>query len=231
MVTGVVVPIRSAELATRVSGVVDVIYVEEGSNVAPNQLLLELDQSTYQATIELAEADVSRATVAVEHAQLQLEQLPPDATPGQVESLQTALRIAEADLEVAQATLTQAEAALLQTEIRAPFAGTIADVALQVGEQAVAGQPVVTIGDLTEWLIETTDLSELEVVRVAVGDRATVTFEALPELVVEGTVDTIQVRGTTAEEGVVFAVTIRPDEHHRQLRWSMSATVRITPSG
>ncbi|MEX2547493.1 MAG: efflux RND transporter periplasmic adaptor subunit [Chloroflexota bacterium] len=226
-----VVPLRSAELATRVSGVVAAIYVHDGSEAATNQLLLKLDQSTYQAAVNLAEADIGEANAAVGQAQLQLDQLPPDASPGQVEAVQASLRVAEAELVLARTRLSGAQTALDQTEVRAPFGGTIAEVAVEVGEQAVAGQTVITIGDISGWLIETTDLSELEVVRLAVGDRATVDIEALPDLVIEGTVDRIQVRGTSADGGIVFAVAIRPDAHNPKLRWGMSATVHIRPSG
>ena len=229
--SGMVVPLRSADLATRVGGVVTALYVHDGSEAEANQLLLKLDQSTYQAQVDFAEADIRVATAAVELAQLQVEQLPPDASPGQVETVRATLRLAEAELDLARSTLSSAQAALLQTELRAPFAGTIADVAIEVGEQAIAGQTVITIGDSTGWLIETTDVSELEVVRVAVGDRATVSFDALPDLPIEGTVDRIQVRGTSANGGVVYAVAIRPDVHSDELRWGMTATVRITPSG
>jgi RND family efflux transporter MFP subunit len=229
--SGVVVPIRSADLATRLSGVVAAIYVHDGSEVAANQLLLKLDQATYQDRVTFADADVGQKTAAVELAQLQVDQLAPDASPGQIEFVQANLRVAEAELELARSTLSSAETELLQTEVRAPFAGTIADVALEVGEQAVAGQTVISIGDLSSWLIETTDLSELEVTLLGVGDRVTLGFEALPELSMQGTVDRIQVRGTTADGGVVFAVAIRPDFAEPKLRWGMSATVRITPSG
>ena len=229
--SGQVVPLRSADLAARVSGVVSGIYVTEGRDAAANQLLLKVDQSTYLAAIDVAESLVRRATAEVEQAQLQLDQLPPDASPGQIESVQANLRLAQAELELARSTLSDAQTALAQTEVRAPFAGTIADVGVEVGEQATAGQTVVSIGDMTGWLIETVDLSELEVTRIEVGDRATATLAALPDLELEGTVDGIQVRGTNAEGGVVYAVAIRPDSHNPELRWGMSATVRITPSG
>jgi HlyD family secretion protein len=229
--SGVVVPLRSADLATRVSGVVAAIYVHESSEVAANQLLLKLDQSTYQNEINVADEEVGRATAAVELAQLQVEQLPPDASPGEIETAQANLRLAQAELELNRAKLSEAQTALLQTEVRAPFAGTIAEVDVETGEQALAGETVMTIGDISGWLIETTDLSELEVVRLAVGDRATVTFDALPDLTIDGTVDRIQVRGASDDGGVVFAVAIRPDDHNGELRWGMSATVHITPSG
>jgi HlyD family secretion protein len=117
-----------------------------------------------------------------------------------------------------------------ETELRAPFAGTVAQINVEKGEQAEAGQPLATIGDLSGWLVETTDLTELQVVRVAVGDPATLTFEALPNLTLSGHVDRIQVRGTGDAGNVVFAVAIKPDTTSDQLRWNMTATVRITPS-
>jgi HlyD family secretion protein len=226
-----VVPLRSADVAARISGVVANVYVHDGSEAAASQLLVKLDQSTYLAAVNVAEADLRRANAAVEQAQLQLEQLPPDASPGQIEAVQANVRVAQAERDLAQSTLSEAQTALQQTEIRAPFAGTVADVLIEAGEQAVAGQTLLTIGDTTGWLIETTDLSELEVVRVAVGDRATITFDALPGRPMEGTVERIQVRGTSADGGVLFAVSIRPDTISPDLRWGMSATVRIRPSG
>jgi hypothetical protein len=48
--------------------------------------------------------------------------------------------------------------------------------------------------------------------------------------VLSGHVDRIQVRGTGDAGNVVFAVAIRPDVHDPDLRWNMTAEVRITPS-
>jgi hypothetical protein len=79
-------------------------------------------------------------------------------------------------------------------------------------------------------LVETTDVSELDVVRVAVGDRATITFTALPGVEETGTVDSIEARGTDNNGEINFAVTIQPDSYLPQLRWNMSATVSIVPT-
>jgi HlyD family secretion protein len=229
--SGTVVPLRTADLAARISGVVETVHVEDGSQAAASQLLVTLDQSTYLAAVDVAEEVLGRATAAVAQAQLQLEQLPPDASPGQIEAVQANLRVAEAERALAESTLAEARISLQQTEVRAPFAGTVADIAVEVGEQAVAGQTLLTIGDTSAWLVETTDLSELEVVRVAVGDRAIISFAALPDREIEGAVERIQVRGTSEDGGVVFAVSIRPDLNDPDLRWGMSAMVRISPSG
>jgi RND family efflux transporter MFP subunit len=225
--SAIVVPQRSAELAWPLAGRIRELRIREQQEVVADQLLARLDPATQQAALDVATADVARAEAALARAQLRVDQLPPDATAAQIEAAQAELVLAETELEVARSTLTEAEVALGQTELRAPFAGTVAAIGANVGEQVAAAEPVVALGDLSSWYIETTDLSELAVVRVAVGDRATVTFGALPDLVVEGTVDRIQVRGTTDAGGVNFAVVIRPEEHHPELRWNLSATVRI----
>lgn len=227
----VVVPQRSAELAMSLTGLVASLFVREGDAVTTGQLLLRLDQSGYVAEVDEAEASLRRAEAAAERAAAQLEHLPDDATPGQIEIAQTDLRLAQADIDLAEATLTEAQTALRQTELRSPIAGTVAAIAISSGELAFAGTTVITVADMSSWLIETTDVSELEVVRIAVGDTVDVTFAALPDLVLTGLVDRIQVRGTTESGQVQFAVVIRPDEHLARLRWNMSAQVRIEPSG
>ena len=157
--TAVVVPQRSADLSLPISGIVDAIYVDELDTVTIGQLLLRLDQSTYLAAINTAQSDLDHADAALASAQLKVEQLPADASPGQVASAQAELRLAQAQRDVVASLLSQAQIALRQTELRAPFGGTVAVVDVERGEQAVAGKPLVTIGDLTGWLIETTDLS------------------------------------------------------------------------
>jgi len=229
--SAVVVPSRSAGLSMPVTGRVAGIFVEPEQNVRANQLLLRLDTSARRAAVNVAGADVRRAEAAVELALAQLELVPEDATPAQRESAQADLRLAEAELAVAQSALEEAEVALQQAELRAPFAGTIVAIDLDEGEQALAGQPIVTLADTSAWLFETTDLSELQVVRVSVGDRATISLDALPGVELSGSVARIQVRGSSDGAGVRFDVLIRPDEHRTDLRWGMHAIVRIRPAG
>jgi RND family efflux transporter MFP subunit len=226
----VVVPIHSADLAMSISGVVSTIYVHQNDQVIGGELLLKLDQTKYLSDINVASASVDQTQASVDAATLVVEQLPSDATADQIAAAQAALRVAQTNLELAHSQLSAAQAALRQTELRAPIAGTVANIDVTTGEQVTAGQTIASIGDMSAWLVETTDVSELDVVRVAVGDRATITFSALPGVVATGVVDSIQVRGTSQNGQVIFAVTIVPDTFLPQLRWNMSAQVSIVPS-
>ena len=84
---------------------------------------------------------------------------------------------AQAGVDAAQASLEQAQSTLTDTELRAPFAGVVAFLDASVGEPAVLGNVVARVGGQGEWEIETTDLTELNVVNVHEGTGATVTLE------------------------------------------------------
>lgn len=136
------------------------------------------------------------------------------------------LRLAEARLSNAQAQLAAAEAALADLEIRAPFAGTISELHIRQGEWLVIGSPVLLLADLEGLRVETTDLNELDVARIEPGDVASVTFDALPEVVVTGTVVSIAPKAA-AGAGVNYTVVIELAEIPSPLRWAMTAFVDI----
>jgi RND family efflux transporter MFP subunit len=225
----VVVPERSAELAAPITAIVEQVLVEEGQEVRQGQLLVRLDTSTRRAQVTVAQADLRRAEAEVARAQVVIDQLPDDASQGQRDQAAANLRLAQAEVTLAQSMLDAARTALAQTELRAPWAGTVAELGAGAGEQAVAGQPLVALADMAGWLFETTDVTELDVVRVAVGDRVTIQLPALPDLELEGVVDQVRVRGGSGDGGVRFDVVVRPLEHVEQLRWNMSAILRIVP--
>jgi HlyD family secretion protein len=114
-----------------------------------------------------------------------------------------------------------------ETELRAPFAGTIAALDLKVGETVVPGTPVVHLADLATWQIETTDLTELNIVRVRPGSAVTVTFDAIPALELPGTVSRIRALGENKQGDITYVVTITPDRQDERLHWNMTASVSM----
>lgn len=167
-------------------------------------------------------ADVAAAEAEVRRSQAQLDLLAAGARP-------EALAAAEADVAAARAALAQAQAALAETELTAPFAGTIASIDARVGEQMVPGTPVVRLADLTEWQIETDDLTEINVVRVREGAPATITFDALPGTKVNGKVIRIKPLGENKQGDITYAIAIQPEQLDPRLRWNMTASVSIEP--
>jgi len=149
-------------------------------------------------------------------------------------------------LETAQALLNQAQkdydslqdlsfaentagvrAALANAEVRAPFAGMITDINLKVGELAASGQSVVTVADLSNWVVKTTDLTELDVVNIKEGQPVTVILDAIPNVALKGNVLSISQTYSLKQADTVYEVTILLTDQNPDMRWGMTTTVKF----
>lgn len=208
-----VVPVTHVKLAFPLTGVVKSVDVQEGDQVAAGQILATLDTAILESKVKEAEANLVVA-------QTQVTYLRRVKTPN--EQIERAI----AEVDRAQAVLDAAKATLEQAVLKSPIAGTVVMVDTSPGETVVPGQVVFVIGDLTHMRIETTDLSERDVPRINVGQKASVYIEAL-DREIGGTVIEIDQQAGTVGGDVVFKVTIELDEHPQGLLWGMSAEVRI----
>jgi len=120
-----------------------------------------------------------------------------------------------------------AQGALARTAITAPFAGTVTRIDVRRGEFIAPGQPLITLGDLSTLRIETTDLDEIDVARITVGQAATLTFDALSDLTLTGHITHIASMAAPGAGGVNYTVIIDPGELPSQIRWGMTVFVDI----
>lgn len=134
------------------------------------------------------------------------------------------IQLAEAMVAQAEAALQRAEAARDDAVLVVPFGGRVTDVLLKQAQYANAGSPVVMIADFSDMRVETTDLNELDVAQLDVGDEVTVTFDALPGVEVTGTVVSISPRAVEGA-GVNFTATISLNSVPDGLRWGMTAVI------
>lgn len=191
------------------------------SEIASARAQVEQAQATLDKALAPAtESDIAAAEAEVRRAESQLALL-------QAGARAETILAAQADLTSAQTTLMQRQLELADTELKAPFAGTIASLDLEVGEQVAATAPVVRLADLTTWHIETDDLTEINVVYVKVGDRVSISIDALPDLELEGTVERIKPLGENKQGDITYTATIVPDQSDERLRWNMTASVII----
>jgi multidrug resistance efflux pump len=170
--------------------------------------------------------DLSQAEADLAYAQALLVKLENDYADQQDGPDPDTLALAQARLENAIAQVAAAQAALDDLSLTAPFDGTVSIIYVRQSEWVNPGQPILLIGDLQNLQIETTDLNEIDVARISVGNRATITFDALPDSAVEGTVVRI---GTKAASGssVNYTVIIEMDEIPAGLLWDMTAFIDI----
>ena len=136
------------------------------------------------------------------------------------------LALAQSRLDNAQAQVAAAESALSNYVLAAPFDGVVVDVAVSIGEQVGAESRAVSVADTSSWMIETTDITELEVVDVSVGQAVTFTADALPDVTMEGVVTAISQSSFTQSGDVIYTVYIETKNVDPRVKWGM--TVEIT---
>lgn len=198
---------------------------------------------------QAAQGGVGMAVAARDIAQAQLDLLLAGATPEQIAAAEVGVLQAQVGVDLAKAAVTQAEAAVTQAEagvtqaeagvaaaeamlermtLTAAIDGTVSRINTNVGELVAPGMPVVTMADFSSWLVKTTDLTELDVAFVDAGDKAAVTFDALPGETVSGVVTKVALLAGISRGDVVYEVTIDLDAApDLPLRWGMTAVVDI----
>ena len=135
------------------------------------------------------------------------------------------LSVVEARIKAAEATLVAAETALSKLELKAPFSGEVVDLRVKAGERARANQPVIVLADTSQWIVETGDLTEIEVPNISVGAAVTVTTEALPELELGGEVISIKDLYEEKRGDITYTARLKLNETDPRLRWGMTVLV------
>ena len=135
------------------------------------------------------------------------------------------LALARARLENAQAQVSAAEDLLTHYLLTAPFDGVIVDVSVEVGEQLAAGSRAVGVADSSSWVVETTDVTELEVVDLAVGQPVRFTADALPDVTMSGTVSEISQSSLVQGGDVIYTVRIQAEQVDPRVLWGMTVEV------
>ena len=136
-----------------------------------------------------------------------------------------AVTLAEERIKNAQAQITAGQASLADLDLKAPFAGTVSKLNIHSGEWVAPGQALLALADLAALQIETTDLSERDVSRVAVGQPVTVVIKALNQTVT-GRVKAISPLADTLGGDVVYKTILSLDTIPAGLRAGMSVVVQ-----
>ena len=258
--SGQIQPKTSVDISADITGRIIEIPVEEGDQVRRGQLLVRIDPSLFDAQVARAEASLASAEASALQARASRDQAKRAydrfaslrnqdqnlVSDEELETSRTNFEVAEAvansarhQVDQAKAGLTDAQEQLAKTILRAPMAGEITRLAVEVGEVAVPG----TFSRETALLMTVSDLSviqvnvrvdETDVVRLHMWDSTEVTIDAFPDTTFVGRVTKIaksSVQGTssvgTTNQAVDYDVEITIDDPPIEIRPDLSATARI----
>lgn len=225
------------------------LEVLQANQIAAQEALNTLQAGPTAAQQRAANGSVAIASANVAVAQAQLDLLLEPATAEEiaiaevaVEQAKGSLSLAEVDIVQAEAAVTQAESAVTTAEsavaasqaaldrmtLVATFDGEIARINVSEGELVGGSVPVLSMADFSAWLVETTDLTELDVAQVTDGQSVTVSIDAIPDETVTGVVKDVALVSSLSSGDVVYAVEVQLDAApDLPLRWGMTVAVDI----
>jgi membrane fusion protein (multidrug efflux system) len=190
-VTGLLRGIHEAQVSAETGGRVIALYKEVGDFFAKGAPILQLDSTVKSLAAQQADVAYRKAEADFERAR----------------NLYNVQSISDAELEAARLAVKGAEVSWRMAEevysnttVRAPFAGTLARRDVELGEMVAPGVPVAALVDLRRVKAEF-ELTERELVATAEGDSVVGIIDALPGLVLRGTITARSVqanRGTRA---------------------------------
>jgi RND family efflux transporter MFP subunit len=183
-------PKERIALSFKVGGIVESVRVDAGESVRAGQVLASLHLREIDARLDKARSIATQAKRDFARARrLHADSVVPLS---QLQDAETAFETAQADLETT-------ESARQYAEIVAPSDGVILDREVEAGETVSPGRAIVTLGSRRRGAVLRVGLADRHMVRLQLGDRAVVRFDAVPGRVFAGAVSEI---GAAAEPGI-----------------------------
>jgi HlyD family secretion protein len=136
-----------------------------------------------------------------------------------------ALSAAQARLQVAETQLTASLENLEAMTLRSTMDGEVIDIKLKEGEQVAIGVPVVWLADLSQWMVETDNLTEIDVVEIKQGQRVTIVVDALADLTFTGEVISIDRLFQEKRGDITYTARISMNESDPRFRWGMTCAI------
>jgi HlyD family secretion protein len=180
----------------------------------------------------ISASDRDSAQTAYDSAQAQLEaaQAQEKASEAQLDSAKAKLEAARAQIKQSEAELELAQVNLDHTKITAPVTGIVISRNVDVGQTVAASLQAPTLftiaQDLTEMQVDT-NVSEADIGRVEIGQEATFTVDAFPDLTFLGKVTDIRNAPVTVQNVVTYDVVILVKNPELKLRPGMTANASI----
>jgi HlyD family secretion protein len=135
------------------------------------------------------------------------------------------LRSAELSVRQRRESLAEARAELADYVVKAPFDGVITEASVEVGDSVSSGTAIATL--ITKQRVAEISLNEVDAARVKVGQKVTLTFDAVSDLTLTGEVAEMDTLGTVTQGVVSYNVKIIFDTQDERVKPGMSVSASI----
>lgn len=218
--SGYVVARRKAAVASKGTGTLVYLGVEEGDRVKKGQVIARLEDADVSASLQrakenlrVAEADLKDAKQSLERSRILLKE--GIIAQAEFDSAEARYQRVVASIDAAKSAVREAEVAVENTRIVAPFDGTVLKKNADVGEivaplagAASSRAAVVTIADMNSLEVEA-DVSEANITRVFSGQHCEIRLDAYPEQSYRGSVNKIVPTADRAKATVLVKINFK----------------------
>jgi len=234
--TGTLNPVVNVTVGSQVSGRISKLNVDFNSVVKSNEVIAEIDPSTYQAAVAQATADLANAKANLELQQVEANRSSDLFTnklisDSDYDTAIATLHEAEAMVKIKQASLSNALVNLNYCKIVAPVDGVVISRAVELGQTVASSFNTPTIfqiaNDLTKMQIDSS-VAEADVGGVADGQEVAFTVDAYPDRTFHGEVMQVRNAPTTVNNVVTYDCVIGVTNADYKLKPGMTANVEIT---
>lgn len=247
--SGTINPISSIDVGTQVSGRIQKIYVDYNSIVKKDQLLAEIDPSSFEsnvarekANLDVAKAQVMSAKAARDYYKKHLARISKlnkqnysadkelDEAQRDYDTAVANVALHEAQVEQAQAALDYNKIQLGYTKIISPVDGIIVSKSVEEGQTVAASFETPTLfnvaEDLTKMQIEAT-VVEADISKVKEGQKVLFNVDSFPNETFEGIVTQVRNEAVTTSNVVTYEVVISVNNLEHKFKPGMTANVEI----
>lgn len=233
--TGEIRPVNTVNVGSQVSGTIDNLYVDFNSKVKKGDLLLTIEPSVLQASVDEAKASLDSAVSQRNFTKSEYERNKMLYNEGyisraEMEQSQTQYEQSEQSVKRAQSQYDRAVTNLGYATIVSPVDGTVISRKVDVGQTVAASFQTPDLfeiaEDLTKMQIETA-VSEADIGVIKEGQTVSFTVDAYPTETFVGIVRQIRLSPTTTSNVVVYTVVIDVDNTDLRLMPGMTAFVTI----
>ncbi len=173
----------------------------------------------------ISAADLAAAQEKITERQQALDELNAGADAIDIKLSENSVLSRRSALTTARNKLADAEEALQNYQVRAPFDFMVAKLQVQMHDQASANGAIATV--ISNKKMATLSLNEVDAAKVAVGQKATLTFDAIDGLSISGEVAEVSTLGTVSQGVVSYDVKILFDTQDERVKSGMSVNASI----
>jgi multidrug efflux pump subunit AcrA (membrane-fusion protein) len=211
LVTGQVAPVDETEIRSEVSGLVTDVKVHPGDRVTKGDQLLQLDRRELDIQANEDGFQIAADQLRVKQARMELDRDRELIGKGfipqkEYDDADIAMMLAQNDLDIQRSKLETVKQEIIKTDLRSPHDGVILRMDVREGEVIVgtnstsSGTVLMRVANLDKLKV-LTQLNEVDVVKVRIGQKVKLTFDAVPGRTLPGTVSYISPSAEGDDDG------------------------------